>query len=101
MSENENTINSKINLIRTELEKANNYSKMLITAEFNEMSEDFHIKIVFARLDLLCADIINKKELFNTLEILKKTNFADFQIYTDECNKLEMKNCVSLNVYYE
>jgi len=83
-----------------ELNTLNKSNKCLISVEYNEISEDYYIKIVLARNDLLCANVFYEKEVNTLIKIAFKLKCDEYQIYSDVCDKLKEKNCISFNIFF-
>ena len=94
------SVNKVIKRVRPEIVRIFSLKKVILTPEYNEMFENHYIKLVVARSDLLCANVLYSKTLIQFIDYIKTiTNIAEFQIYTDECADLHLKACLSINMY--
>jgi len=94
-------INNTIKIIQEYLNKECIYSKVIVEKAFCEMSDTLFIKVIFARKDLLCADVISKKIIDAFLRIVEISKCDDYQIYHEEKDYIKMKHVISFNLYFK
>ena len=98
MQESQTRCQKILSEIGAELDSILRYSKVLKTIEYNEMADNMYIKVIAARKDLLCATVLYGKEITQLVNLINARNL-EFQIYTDECDKLKYPDCLSINIY--